>query len=210
MLKAYKEQPINSKAKVNIHTGNFLSANKKFNSIDMIITSPPYVTSYEYADLHQLSSLWLDYVDDYRELRKGSIGSSQTDYRIENEAKNLNKTGNKVVFQLINKNQSQAKAVARYYLDMQKVAKKCFSILSNKSAAVFVIGNTEYKGIRIENAQHLTEALYDAGFDEVSISKRAITNKILTPYRDNNGRFSSDKSARKIYSEEFIVLGIKQ
>src|SRR5204862_3226561 len=28
------------------------------NSVDLIITSPPYVTSYEYADLHQLSLLW--------------------------------------------------------------------------------------------------------------------------------------------------------
>ena len=27
--------------------------------VDLIVTSPPYVTSYEYADLHQLSSLWL-------------------------------------------------------------------------------------------------------------------------------------------------------
>ncbi len=30
----------------------------KDNTVDLIITSPPYVTSYEYADLHQLSLLW--------------------------------------------------------------------------------------------------------------------------------------------------------
>jgi len=27
-------------------------------SVDLIVTSPPYVTSYEYADLHQLTLLW--------------------------------------------------------------------------------------------------------------------------------------------------------
>ena len=29
------------------------------NLVDLIITSPPYVTSYEYGDLHQLTILWL-------------------------------------------------------------------------------------------------------------------------------------------------------
>jgi tRNA G10 N-methylase Trm11 len=29
----------------------------KDESVDLIITSPPYVTSYEYADLHQLTAL---------------------------------------------------------------------------------------------------------------------------------------------------------
>ena len=42
---------------------------------DLIVTSPPYVTSYEYADLHQLSTLWLEYTDDFRSLREGTIGS---------------------------------------------------------------------------------------------------------------------------------------
>ena len=38
------------------------------NSIDLIITSPPYVTSYEYADLHQLSLLWFG--DDPKHFKK--------------------------------------------------------------------------------------------------------------------------------------------
>ena len=29
----------------------------KNNSVTLIVTSPPYVTSYEYVDLHQLSAL---------------------------------------------------------------------------------------------------------------------------------------------------------
>ena len=31
------------------------------NSVDLIVSSSPYVTSYEYADLHQLSTIWLDF-----------------------------------------------------------------------------------------------------------------------------------------------------
>ena len=82
-------------------------------------------------------------------------------------------------------------------------------MLSQNGMALFVIGNTEYKGIKIENAEHLIESLYASGFKEVSVTKRKITNKILTPYRDKTGRFTSNKSGRKIYSEEFIVIGKK-
>jgi adenine-specific DNA methylase len=45
-------------------------------SVDLIVTSPPYVTSYEYADLHQLSALWFQMTTDLREFRQGFIGRS--------------------------------------------------------------------------------------------------------------------------------------
>src|SRR3989344_3527901 len=37
-------------------------------SVDLIVTSPPYVTSYEYADLHQLTLLWFG--DDPKHFKK--------------------------------------------------------------------------------------------------------------------------------------------
>ena len=42
---------------------------------DFIVTSPPYVTSYEYADLHQLPSLWFGYLNTLPEFREKFIGS---------------------------------------------------------------------------------------------------------------------------------------
>ena len=48
----------------------------KDNSVSLIITSPPYVTSYEYADLHQLTALWLDYTKNLSDFRKRFIGTS--------------------------------------------------------------------------------------------------------------------------------------
>ncbi|MFC1613470.1 DNA methyltransferase [Patescibacteria group bacterium] len=48
----------------------------KFNSVSLIVTSPPYVTSYEYADLHQLTALWFKYTKDLSDFRKRFIGTS--------------------------------------------------------------------------------------------------------------------------------------
>jgi methylase of polypeptide subunit release factors len=209
MLAANKEIDDLSNAKSDIVTGSFLDDSWDIPSIDMIITSPPYVTSYEYADLHQLSSLWLGYVDDYRELREGTIGSLHHDYNFNKELKRLNSTGLKIVTLLLDQHKSKARSVAKYFLDMQRVAKKAFEILSDEGAALFVIGNTEYKNVRMDNAKHLSESLQNAGFSEICVTKRKISNKILTPYRDERGKFTSNSSGRKIYSEEFIVIGRK-
>ncbi len=193
----------------NIVTGSFLKNSWEIPPVDMIITSPPYVTSYEYADLHQLSSLWLGYVIDYRELRKGTIGSCYHEYNFNKELKRLNSTGLKIVSLLLDQHKSKSRSVAKYFLDMQAVAGKTFSILNSKGVALFVIGNTEYKTVRIDNAKHLTESLLNVGFSSVSITKRKISNKILTPYRDKRGKFTTNGEGRKIYSEEFIIIGKK-
>ena len=210
MLAANREIEFNGRSSLKIVTGNFLSNTRALPKVDMIVTSPPYVTSYEYADLHQLSTLWLDFAHDYRDLRKGSIGSRHHDYNFNRELKRLNETGHKIVTQLLNYQKSKARNVAKYFLDMQEVAKRSFGMLAENGFALFVIGNTEYKGIRIDNAKHLAEALIESGFVEIRVTKRKISNKILTPYRDKLGKFSSNGNGRKVYSEEFIIIGRKR
>jgi len=210
MVNASNEIATETQSKITIQTKNILQKNLALPKVDLIVTSPPYVTSYEYADLHQLSSLWLGYTDDHRKLRAGSIGSLyHDDYDCLKEWRKLNETGYKIVTQLYNNDKSKSRSVAKYFLDMQKVAARVYQMLNNNGISVFVIGNTEYKGVRIDNAKHLAESLFEAGFDEVLTSKRKISKKILTPYRDENGKFSTNKSGRKIYSEEFIVVGRK-
>lgn len=209
MIAAYEESAVKGNTKAEVVTGNFLDMKLERIKSDMVITSPPYVTSYEYADLHQLSTLWLEYTSDYRELRSGSVGSLYHIYNFESELKKLNKTGSEIVAKLIDKDKSQARSVAKYYLDMQRVAQRCQSMLNEKGLVLFIIGDTEYKGVRIENARHISEALIQNGFEEVIITKRKISGKILTPYRDKRGRFTTDCTSRKVYNEEYIVIGKK-
>lgn len=192
-----------------IITANVLDDSLLVPTSDMIITSPPYVTSYEYADLHQLSSLWLGFTDDYRTLRSNTIGSRHHELEFPGILSKLNSTGYENVSSLMKKSTSKAKSVAKYFYDMQLVAKKSYTILTSSGMALYLIGNTEYLNVRIENAKHLAESLLDAGFAQVDISKRKISNKILTPYRDEHGRFSTNSSSRKVYSDEFIVIARK-
>ena len=209
MIVANNELVEGIESKTIIKTGNVIENSWNLTKVDLIITSPPYVTSYEYADLHQLSSLWLDFAEDYRDLREGTIGSQHHDYDFEKEIKRLNKIGFRIVALLMDQHKSKAKSVAKYFLDMQKVANKSFEMLNENGLALFVIGNTEYKNVRINNAKHLVESLFSSGFSNVNITKRKISNKILTPYRDSRGKFTKQDVGRKVYSEEFIVIGRK-
>lgn len=180
--------------------------------VDLIITSPPYVTSYEYADLHQLSSLWLDFTDDYTLLRNGTMGSAYNSETFNYDILELNETAREIILELkSNKKISKAKikSIARYYIDMQKATEQCYKMLNPHGMALFVIGDTEYKGTQIHNSRQLVESLIKSGFREVTVSKRKIRNKILTPYRDENGKFTSNKDDREIYHEEFVIVGRK-
>lgn len=206
------EDPVHSFAKTEIVTGNFLTK-KVLPTVSLIITSPPYVTSYEYADLHQLSSLWLGYTADYKSLRKGTIGSVYNcdDYYF--EIMDLNHTGRNIVEQLRNGkaiDNAKIKSVARYFIDMQHAAKRCYDMLDNSGIAFFVVGDTEYKGVKIENSKHLIESLMASGFSSIRVSKRRISKKILTPYRDEKGKFTTDKTKREVYHEEYVIVGIKK
>jgi len=209
MFKAIEKTPQLEQSENKIFTKNFLDNSFSFPMTDMIITSPPYVISYEYADLHQLSSLWLDYTSDYRDLRAGTIGSLHHVYNFDEEKLGLNITGRKIVRQLFKKEKGKARSVTKYFLDMQKSINKTYTILNKKGMVFFIIGNTEYEGVKIDNVRHLAESMFNTGYREVSVSKRKISQKILTPYRDKKGKFTTDSNERKVYNEEFIICGKK-
>jgi methylase of polypeptide subunit release factors len=207
MKKAVLESTITGVSNVNIYTGNFLDSKLEKPIVDLIVSSPPYVTSYEYADLHQLSTLWLGYKNDYRELREGSIGSLYHISNLSDSIEQLNSTGRSIVSELMKNNNPKARSVAKYFLDMQQVANSCRQMVSKNGSTLFVLGNTEYGGVKIDNVKHLCESLKLSGFEEIRVSKRTVSGKILTPYRDKKGRFSSNSKNRKVYAEEFIIMG---
>ena len=209
MMSAAAAAKLDSRTKARIVTKSVLEPTLDAPAVDLIVTSPPYVTSYEYADLHQLSALWLGYADDYRDLRAGSIGSVHGLFDFDTQMDNLNDTGRSVIKQLREHSTGKARAAGRYYVDMQRVAHRTCSMLEPGGMAVFLIADTMYAGTKVENTRHLVESLQRAGFGGVSLSRRRISNKNLTPYRDSKGRFTTDASGRQVYADEFVVVGRK-
>ena len=193
---------------VSIRTRNFLAPRDPGSRADLIVTSPPYVTSYNYADIHQLSTLWLGYASDYRALRKNMVGNQVgVEPPTLAEIETLGAAGKATYRDLLDADAYKARSVARYFLDVDKAVVRCWRMLNAGGMAVFVIGNTRYKGVRIDNAEHLVHCMNRANFQDVDIVRRKVSWKIMTPYRDARGRFTRDAKQRRVYGEEFVVIG---
>lgn len=211
MVNACRDASVNysSCSQTDIHTENFLSLDFPKPFVDMVVTSPPYVTSYEYADLHQLSTLWLGYTDDYRKLREGTIGSLYHNNISEKQIELLPSIGKKIYFKMLEVEKRKAQSIAKYFVDIQNGLTKIHDIINPGGLVVFVIGNTKYRDVEINNAKFLICCMLNEGFHSIEVVKRKISSKILTPFRDKKGRFSRNPNDKKVYSHEFVVIGKK-
>lgn len=176
------------------------------NSVSLIVTSPPYVTSYEYADLHQLTALWLGYTKNVSEFRNGFIGSVRKKESDHNGIKsNLAK---QEIEELNKKSKREAEAVRNYFFEMQQCFEEMYRVLKPKGKACIVIGNTELRKVPILNAEVFVEIMLNLGFDVHKIIKRRIPSKVLPQTRDSkSGRFTSNfKADRLSYAYEYILV----
>lgn len=176
---------------------------------DAVITSPPYLTSYEYADLHQLTAYWLfntQTVDEFQKL--GFIGTKrQSDIYKETL----------VTSPSLDKLRSIMKAgtqrnVEQYFSSMQFSFSKVHQSLKEGGYFCIVIGNSRFKGYEIANHQIFIELLEGIGFEICGTWERDIPNKRLTSLRHaQTGRILPNvlrgtENAIEIYPTEFILV----
>ena len=194
---------------LNIVIGDARKQPIKDASVDLTITSSPYVTSYEYADLHQLSTLWLDLADDLTEYKKEFIGTAYKKY----EGKEVRSSiGKEIVEEMKQKEKKLAKNIEAYFIDMQEVFDETARILKSNGRCCFVIGNTKLKGVEILNAEVFAENLGFSGLTLERIIKREIHSKLLPQKRDEKtGQFASNENAdTEAYPVEYIIIGKKE
>lgn len=179
------------------------------NSVGAIITSPPYVTSYEYADIHQLTAYWYEYITDLQGFRKNFIG---TFYSLNQETESDSILAQEIIAKLLKKDKRTAKEVANYFKDMQAVAEEMHRVLRKDGHACLVIGNTTFKNVKVKSAEVFAEILEALGFELVEIIKRSIPHKLIPTIRDKkSGRFSKlkNKDSKLVYPEEYILIAKK-
>ncbi len=176
-------------------------------SVDVIITSPPYVTSYEYADIHQLTGYWMEYISNLNDFRKKFIGTSYS-----GNASLLvdgSQLGQSIVNELAKKSMHIAHDVAKYFNDMQEVAKEMARILMPNGKACIVIGNTRIREVQIRSAEVFYGFLQQVGMHEVAVIKRSIPHKLMPTLRDNvTGKFTKldNPNCKKVYPNEYVII----
>ena len=195
-------------AYLNIKRGDARKQPVDDETVDIQITSSPYVTSYEYADLHQLSTLWLEYSSDLSEYRKEFIGTAYKKY----EDRHLkSKIAQSIVNQMTLKDKKMAKEIEAFFIDMQECFDETYRILKYDGRCCYVIGNTALRKVEILNAEVFAESMQYSGLVIDRIIKREIPSKILPQKRDaETGRFAKNgEEDFHAYPTEYIVIGRK-
>lgn len=172
----------------------------------LIVTSPPYVTSYEYADLHQLSALWFGATTDLREFRKGFIGRSNGIEAVGGPTDSA--LAEQIVAEVQTRAPRKAKEVALYFAEMRQCFEEMRRVLRRGGHLCIVIGNTHLQGVEIQNAQVFAEQLTALDFKLERVILREIPSKILPRTRDKQtGKFAKTSAADYLaYPTEYILV----
>lgn len=143
------------------------------NSVDVVITSPPYLNAIDYLRGHRLSLVWLGYkVSEVRALRSDSIGSersSESEISASKLKSLLHKAGNvaDLPTRELGMVQRYAQDVCGFLQELARVAKKGGKVL-------LVVGNSCLKNVPIWNADINVAAAEIAGFTMINRSERAL------------------------------------
>ena len=162
-------------------------------TVDLIITSPPYANNaIDYMRAHKFSLVWFGMsIKDLREIRKKYIGSENL---INANYCDLPDLSAQIVTQLKNKNEKKGKALHKYYSEMLMVFKELYRVLKYDSGCVFVVASSNLNGINTQTHKCIAELAELTGFKTVGIGIRNLDrDRRMMPFsnKSNNSQIES-------------------
>ncbi|MGR9168607.1 hypothetical protein [Rhizobium sp. KDH_Rht_773_N] len=141
------------------------------NSIDCIVTSPPYLNAIDYMRGHRMSLVWLGYrLEDLRKIRGSAIGAERAlNSKLSDDFTDM--LVDLGLDQLENKNKYM---LDRYFSDLVQQAKEAYRVLKKGSIGTYVIGNSTIRGTYVRNSELLKRAGALAGFEVLGETEREI------------------------------------
>lgn len=175
-MKAYLEKRADTRTKpLNLSSMNELPIKEE--SIDLIVTSPPYGdsrTTVAYGQFSRLALEWLDYKD-VASLDNRLLGGKATK---EIEVKINSPTLKLIIDKIKEKDEKRAREVLSFYEDFDKVVFQLNKVMTKKGFVCFVVGNRTVKGINIPTDKIMTEMFMARGnYKYITTHTRAIPNK---------------------------------
>ena len=176
-------------------------------SVDIVVTSPPYLNAIDYLRGHKFSLVWMDHsISDVRELRSTNVGAevaataNDDDKPTETVMQDMCEGG-----ELTGRNHGMLR---RYVRDLREVVRENFRVLRPGGKAVYVVGNCNLRDTFIENSKCVTDLAAEAGFSVRSSRKRPLPEN--RRYLPPPSMRSSGKALRKRMREEVILTLVKE
>ncbi|MCJ7507413.1 MAG: MerR family DNA-binding transcriptional regulator, partial [candidate division Zixibacteria bacterium] len=157
------------------------------NSVDFIITSPPYGdsrTTVAYGQFSRLSSQWLDLLPpNVKDLDKELMGG-KNNVDINDPILEQSNTLKYSIKTITEKDKARAKDVLSFYIDLDKALKQAHNILKPHRYFCVIIGNRTVKELVLKTDAIICELGERIGFTTQSILYRNIPNKRM-PLRNS-------------------------
>lgn len=163
-------------------------------SIDLVITSPPYLTAIDYMRAHKFSLIWMGYtIGQLRELRSAGVGSeaagSSSDLT-DDEVRALDSMGQ---VDLLGKRHQRI--IMRYIRDMSRIMEEVSRVLKIGGKAVFVMGDSTIRGVFLRNSDAVCSLAESSDLRLINRKSRALMrNRRYLPPPD--GSDDSDLARR--------------
>lgn len=174
-------------------------------SVDMVVTSPPYLNAIDYMRGHKLSLVWMGHtIEHLRSIRSANIGteiseSVSTDTKLLSAFSRMGK---------VNKLSKRTQGMLTHYVsDMNLIMKEISRVLVTSGKATLVVGDSTIRGIFIENSKAISYLGAQNGLKMISRRHRPLpeNRRYLPPPEANT-------SGAKLQSRmrEEVILTFKK
>ena len=185
-------------------SGSALDMGLADNSIDLIVTSPPYASNaIDYMRAHKFSLVWMGYtIPALSRKRATYMGGEQTAGL---EDRRFPQYPERIISKIEGKDIRKANVYRRYLAEMSKCFSEMLRVLKPGRAVIIVVGSSFMRGLDTETALCLGAVGESLGFDLIGIAERRIDrNKRMMPARDGSEKVS--RIEERMHKEYVIGL----
>ena len=155
-------------------------------TVDLIVTSPPYANAIDYVRAHKFSLFWLGFpLRPLTARRRQYIGSEVR----ETEADLQSSLARDTIEEVYKLDLRRSQILRRYFSDMRTALSEMRRVLKPGKAAVVVVGSSTVRGIKVRTPFALAEEAESLGLEVVDVRERAIDRdrRMMPVSRNGNG-----------------------
>ncbi|MBD3340234.1 MAG: DNA methyltransferase [Candidatus Lokiarchaeota archaeon] len=171
------------------------------NSVDIVITSPPYGdsrTTVAYGQFSRLANQWLGFKEASKVDKK--LMGGKRPVRIEKFGISIL---DKIIEQIGNKDEKRVKDVYSFYKDYLSSVKNITNVIKKNGFVCFVVGNRRVKSVTLPTDEITSEMFKLNGFQHIETIIRRIPNKRM-PSKNSPTNVIGEKDTTMI--NEYIVV----
>jgi DNA modification methylase len=172
------------------------------NSVDLIVTSPPYASNaIDYMRAHKFSLVWQGYpIEKLSQKRKDYIGGEALN---EVEFETLPPKSAHIVATVAAQDVKKGRVLHRYYSEMTRSLQEMLRVLKPDKAAIVVVGTSTLRGLDTQTQDCLADIGESIGFEVADIAVRRLDrDRRMMPARWGQKRSSQIEERMH---EEYVI-----